>query len=169
MNRKRHTRFRRLAAASTLTAVGALTTLMPVRLGAAEIQEPQPHSEAAPPRTESIEALREALAQNPDDAEQHLALARALGAAIEADAANGPRYAFEMRTALERAIELDPELVEAYHWLVGYYLNAPPIAGGSIEAAEATARRLEALDREAGQALLEHIATRRSAQPAGRE
>ncbi|MDH3746547.1 MAG: hypothetical protein OES47_15720 [Acidobacteriota bacterium] len=108
-----------------------------------------------------IDVARQAVAESPADAEAHLALARVLGDAINTDPANGPRFAFEMRSSLENAIELDPALAEAYHWLVGYYLNAPPIAGGSIERAEATARRLAEFDPKGGQTLLEQVSARR--------
>ena len=114
-----------------------------------------------------IEAARRAVAAAPASAEAHLALAMRLRDAINANPADGPRYAFEMLSALEKAVELDPALPAAYHGLVGYYLNAPPIAGGSVEKAEETARRLAEIDPEAGNALLARIAARGATAPAG--
>jgi len=117
---------------------------------------------AAPPASDPLEdpipAARSAVAVAPASGAARLALAKALGAAIDADPSAGPRYAFEMRESLTTAIELDPELVEAYHWLVGYYLSAPPIAGGSASKATEVARRLAEIDPAGAQALLERIA-----------
>ncbi len=110
---------------------------------------------------EPIAAARERVTAEPDSAAARLELAKRLGAAInEQPQINGPRYAFEMHAALTKAIELDPRLAEAYHWLVGYYLNAPPIAGGSLAKAEETARRLAEFDPEGAAPLLEQIAAR---------
>lgn len=113
--------------------------------------------EAADP----VDLARYEVAMAPENAEAHLALARALGDAINRDPATGPLYAFEMLAALERSIELDPRLGEAYHWLVGYYLNAPAIAGGSVAKAEETARRLAEFDPQGGEELLAQVASRR--------
>ena len=110
-----------------------------------------------------ISLTRKAIATSPEDAQAHLSLAQALGAAINSDPANGPIYAGEMYRALKKSIELDPKLAEAYHWLVGYYLNAPSIAGGSIIMAEETARQLAEFDAEGAAALLEEIASRKTA------
>lgn len=109
-----------------------------------------------------IREARRLLASQPQDAQSHLGLAQAIGEAIQADgAANGPRFAFEMLQALQTAVRLDPGLVEAYEWLAGYYLSAPPIAGGSIDKAEEVARRLAEVDPEAGRALLARVAAQR--------
>jgi hypothetical protein len=43
---------------------------------------------------------------------------------------------------------------------VGYYLSAPPIAGGSVAEARAVARRLAEIVPEEGRALLDQIAAR---------
>jgi hypothetical protein len=118
------------------------------------------HSAAA---DDPISQTRQALRKSPDDANAHLALAKALGAAINSDPMNGPVYAGEMYRALKTSIDLDPRLTEAYHWLVGYYLNAPPIAGGSVELAEETARQLAEFDAEGAAPLLEEIASHKAA------
>lgn len=116
-----------------------------------------------PAEDETIGAARAAAAERPEDGQAHLDVARALGAAIQQSPAAGARYGYEMLAALERAIELEPGLAEAYHWLVGYYLNAPPIAGGSVEKAEETARRLAEFDPTGAEDLLRQIAARRDA------
>ena len=48
------------------------------------------------------------------------------------------------------AADLDPAMPDTYPWLVGYYLNTPPIAGGSLDEAERFARKLAELDPQAG-------------------
>ena len=110
-----------------------------------------------------ISQARRALAESPDDANVHLALAKALGAAINSDPANGPIYAGEMYRSLKKSIELDPKLAEAYHWLVGYFMNAPEITGGSLVMAEETARKLAEFDAEGAAPLLAEIASRKAA------
>jgi hypothetical protein len=109
-----------------------------------------------------IEAARRAVAAMPGDARARLALARVLRAAIrENAAANGPRYAGEMLEALQKAVELDPDWPDAYHWLAGYYMEAPPMAGGSLDKADATARALARIDATAAQELQARIDARR--------
>jgi hypothetical protein len=50
---------------------------------------------------------------------------------------------------------------------VGYYLNALPIAGGSIDKAEDTARTLAEFDPEGSERLMRQIAARGEGQTAG--
>ena len=40
-------------------------------------------------------------------------------------------YAYRALNTLEKAVELDPDNLEARIWLAGYYANAPSFAGGS--------------------------------------
>lgn len=126
---------------------------------------PTEHGEKIPSAEvdDPIAQTREALRASPDDARAHLSLAQVLGQAINSDPMNGPVYAGEMYRSLKKAIELDPRLAEAYHWLVGYYLNAPPIAGGSVALAEETARKLAEFDAEGAAPLLQEIASRKAA------
>lgn len=128
----------------------------PASLGALAKTDTGTDTEPADP----IDAAREAVAAAPESAEARVALAMQLRAAISENPANGPRYAFEMLDSLKTAIELDPRQSAAYHGLVGYYLNAPPIAGGSVEKAEETARLLAEFDPEGGNVLLDQIAAR---------
>ncbi|UCF66329.1 MAG: hypothetical protein JSV80_11075, partial [Acidobacteriota bacterium] len=123
-------------------------------------------SHGAPP---AIAKAREAAAAPPDDARAHMALAQTLGAAIQKDPAVGRRHAYEMLGHLERAQALDPSWPAPYHGLVGYYLNAPRIAGGSVEKASEMARRLAEIDPAAGEQLLAQIARRREQQEASEE
>lgn len=112
--------------------------------------------------TEAILEARSGIATNPDSGRAHLQLAQVLGAEIERDPmTSGAMYAGEMLGSLQKALELDPELVDAYHWLAGYYMNAPPIAGGSLDKAEATALKLAAIDENSAAGLLAQVEERR--------
>lgn len=61
---------------------------------------------------------------------------------------------------------MQPNVV-AYHYLVGYYLNAPTIGGGSIDKAEETARTSAEFDPERSERLIGQIAARREGRTAG--
>ena len=54
------------------------------------------------------------------------------------------------RAAVERAIELDPDNLEARHTLMQFLLQAPGIAGGSRDGARRQAREIERRDRARG-------------------
>ncbi len=99
----------------------------------------------------------------PSDITAQLALARLLLNAIAADPmAGGPRYGFELKEVLEHAVTIEPPAPEAFEWLAGYYLNAPPIAGGSLDKAEAVAAKLAAFDAAAAARVRARIAAARS-------
>jgi hypothetical protein len=108
----------------------------------------------ATPEEDPIAVARSAVEAAPEDADARIALAGKLAAAMQADPSAGPRYAFELLETLKKAVEIDPKRTDAYQYLVGYYLNAPPIAGGSVERAEEAARTVAGYDEEAGAALL---------------
>ncbi len=94
-----------------------------------------------------IANARAAARLRPQDAEAHLALGRALADAIEdAPPPKMVGYAQEMLGSFRRAVELDPDLADARYALAQYYLNAPPIAGGSLEAAADEAGELARLE-----------------------
>lgn len=54
------------------------------------------------------------------------------------------------RTALEKAVELDPANLGARSALLGFYQNAPGIAGGSMDKAYAQAAEIKKLDADRG-------------------
>ncbi|MCA1798853.1 MAG: tetratricopeptide repeat protein [Xanthomonadaceae bacterium] len=73
-------------------------------------------------------------------AEHHHLLGLALAMNIDSMGTLGKmRAAGRMRGAWERALELDPDHIEARFSLFGYYLGAPRIAGGGRDKAEAMA------------------------------
>jgi len=122
-----------------------------------------PAAEPSEDADDPIAVARRAVYAAPDDARTHMGLAQALIAAIEADPASAPMHAGSLIQSLQTAHELDPDWDEPYHGLVGYYLQAPAIAGGSIEKAEQTARALARIDAEASAALLEQVEAKRAA------
>ncbi len=115
----------------------------------------QPAGQAAVPV--AIEEARAAVTADRENARAHLQLGQAIGDVLLANPMQGMYYAAEMLKALQSAVDLDPEMSEAYHCLAGYYLNAPPMAGGSVDRAKEIARRLEKIDTDAGARLLAQI------------
>lgn len=80
------------------------------------------------------------------DPQAHMSYGRALAQAIEgAPLAKKVGYAQDMLASFRRAAELDSTLVDARYALAQYYLQAPPIAGGSVEAAAGEAEALARL------------------------
>jgi Tfp pilus assembly protein PilF len=63
----------------------------------------------------------------------------------------------KLKQELEKTIELDPQHVEAKIFLASYYLNAPPIAGGSVKKAEELAADIKLLDLEQGHQMMARI------------
>ena len=100
--------------------------------------------------SDAIEEARRAVAAAPDSADARMQLAQALIARFETHPAEAPMLAGEMLGALKKAHALDPKRPDAYHGLIGYYLNAPPIAGGSVEEAKKLADKLAAINPEQG-------------------
>jgi tetratricopeptide (TPR) repeat protein len=70
----------------------------------------------------------------------------------------------KVRTAFERAVQLDPENIEAMSALGEYYVAAPGIVGGGVDKAEALAPRLLALSPAKGHRLLGLIAEKKGDQ-----
>ena len=91
---------------------------------------------------QAIHDARGGVIAAPDSAPARVALAQALLEQIQAAPMTAPTYAGEMLEVLQQAVELDPEHAPAYQLLIGYYLNAPPIAGGSAAKARELADRL---------------------------
>jgi hypothetical protein len=104
-----------------------------------------------------VDRARGAIEESPHDARAHMALAGALIDAIEADPARGRALSKELLRALETAHGLDREWAAPYHGLIGYFLSAPRIAGGSIEKARAMAEELATIDEAAGSRRLAEI------------
>ncbi|GAB4199215.1 MAG: hypothetical protein Tsb002_34640 [Wenzhouxiangellaceae bacterium] len=66
-------------------------------------------------------------------------------------------YAKKIRNAFQQALELDSQSVEAHLALIGFYVNAPGIAGGGMDEAIEILDKLRAIDSAAalqGQAMI---------------
>lgn len=99
----------------------------------------------------------------------HRQLAEVLG--VEAQHAGAIRLIFlarQFRSEIDTAIALDPRDVQAQRDLLEYYLVAPGIAGGDVQAAAATAQHIGELDPAEGFLARARIASFRR-QPAEEE
>lgn len=85
---------------------------------------------------DAVDWYEKAVKANDTSAHHHLSLASALG--TEAQKANKLRQPFlarRLKSELERAVALDPNLVDAREGLLQFYIQAPGIVGGSIDRA----------------------------------
>lgn len=99
-------------------------------------------------RTEDAVDLAEDLADiAPDDATAQLWLGNAYGNRIgQVGMLSQAMMAPKLRDAFKRAVELDPDQHEARVTLVEYYLQAPAIAGGSVDEAKKQSAELARRD-----------------------
>ncbi len=81
-----------------------------------------------------------ALADN--RADYHFTLGRAYGAiAQNGSIFTGMKYAGKVKSEFVRAVELEPDNVIYRTGLMRYYIQAPSIAGGSVEQSPGAGRR----------------------------
>ena len=119
-------------------------------------ERPAPAAE----RPDALDTLRRDVAERPEDARARMTLADALIAEISREPSSAPRLSRELLRSLEAAHRLEPDWDAPYHGLIGYHLNAPPIAGGSLKVARRLAEELSEIDAESGARYLELIAER---------
>lgn len=98
-------------------------------------------------------ALAEAWAKRePQNSQAFLWLGRVYGRqALEASVLTKLRWAGKCRDAWETAVKLDGSNIDARFDLLGYYLQAPGVAGGGRDKAEATLPEIDALHPALGQ------------------
>jgi len=90
--------------------------------------------------------------REPQSSVAHLWLGRVYGRqAIEASVFTKLSWAGKCREAWETAVKLDPSNVDARFDLLGYYLQAPGVAGGGRDKAEATLPQIDALHASFGE------------------
>ena len=100
-------------------------------------------------------AFERAIAVEPRVGVYHLWLGRAIGVqTLNANIVRQPFLARRTKAAFERAIELDPSLLDAREHLIVYYLQAPGVMGGSVAKAREQGREIAKLDLSRG-----HLAT----------
>jgi tetratricopeptide (TPR) repeat protein len=96
--------------------------------------------------TAGVKWLERAVGLAPNDAQARWWLGRAYARQLaRAGRLAQIRIAGRMREALERAVALDPSLVEARLDLMRFYLVAPGVVGGGTDKAKAQAREIEKL------------------------
>lgn len=97
--------------------------------------------------SEAVDAAERAVSLGPDHAQAHYWLGNAYGQRLgQVGMLRQAVLAPKLRDAFLRALELDPEIHEARLNLMEYYLQAPAIAGGSVDKARAQAAELARRD-----------------------
>jgi tetratricopeptide (TPR) repeat protein len=95
----------------------------------------------------AIDYLEKAIEANNSNAKYHLLLSNALGSkAMQSNMLKQAFLAPKIKKEMEKAVELDPNYVEARAALTQLYVMLPGIMGGSIEKAKGQAEALVKLD-----------------------
>lgn len=103
--------------------------------------------------------FEKAIKVEPNNAVYHLWLGNAKGdEAQNASKLRQPFLAKKVKAEFEKAVELDPTLIDAREGLVGFYSQAPGFMGGSMEKAREQAGEISKLSVYRGQLALARIA-----------
>lgn len=110
---------------------------------------------------EAIEWFEKAVKQNEQSALYHFWLGNVLGdAAQNASKLRQPFLARRVKNEFERAVQLDPKMVQPRLGLVDFYSIAPGVMGGSMEKAKEQAREIIKMDALQGHFAVARIAGR---------
>jgi len=111
------------------------------------------------------DAVREcelAAAADPNDSDTQMWLGRAYGLkASKANALTAFSLAKKVRTAFERAVQLNPANVHAMSDLGEYYVDAPAIVGGGLDKAQRLAQQMQPYSAARYHRLLAEIANKK--------
>ena len=100
---------------------------------------------------EAEELIKEALDMKPNDSNYHYWFASISGMqAGNASIFSAPGYASDSKEHFMKAVELDPNNVQALSGLISFYIQAPSIVGGSIDKASELTIKLTKLDKKEG-------------------
>jgi tetratricopeptide (TPR) repeat protein len=95
----------------------------------------------------AIEAGEKTVKELPESSEAHLCLGRAYGQkARNASIFSQMGLARKCKAEFEKAVALDPKSVDARYDLLTFHVNAPGIAGGSLDKAREQAAEIARLD-----------------------
>jgi putative CocE/NonD family hydrolase len=104
---------------------------------------------------QAIAVLKRAVELQPDSSEHHLWLGRAYREKLDtASMFKKLGWSKKLRASYLRAVELDPDNIDARSSLASFYFNAPGIAGGSFDKGIAQALEVKQRDPLAGHTLL---------------
>lgn len=110
----------------------------------------------------SSEFLEKAVAADPGSSGHVLWLGRAYGRRAETSSPlTAPRYASRARQAFEKAVELNPNNLEAINDLFEYYVEAPGFLGGGYDKAAALSVRIARIDPAEGHWAQSRLAEKR--------
>jgi len=98
----------------------------------------------------AIKHARRAVKRDRGNSEYHLMLAYSYGMKASEGGFRAMFYGGKYKSECEKAVECDPENVNAHIGLLQYYVHAPGFAGGGMDRAEATVRTIEDLDEYSG-------------------
>lgn len=99
----------------------------------------------------ALKSLEQAIQINDSESDYHLWLGHTYGSKAQKASLFGKmQLAKNSKAAYERAVEIDPSNVQARDGLMGYLLQAPGIAGGSVDKAIEQAEEIKKLDRMRG-------------------
>jgi Tfp pilus assembly protein PilF len=91
--------------------------------------------------------LEQAIAQTPNNVEAHYLLGQAYGSLISsASMFSKPGLAKKTREQFEKAIQLDPNFIDARFGMIEWFLEAPSIVGGGEDKAIAEANEVKKRD-----------------------
>ncbi len=110
----------------------------------------------------AVRVLQRAVAETPINAEAHYLLGVAYGnLAQKANRFRQPSLARHTRDEFERAVQFDPNHLEARWALVQYYTRAPGYLGGSEQKARQQAEEISKRDASFGQRAFDFIAQKK--------
>jgi tetratricopeptide (TPR) repeat protein len=107
---------------------------------------------------EAVKLGEQCVTAHPQVSSCHLALGNALGSkAMSAGIMSAMGYAGTIRDAFKKAVELDPQNMDARFSLLQYYMQAPAIVGGGSGKAQALAAQTATVNGEAGKLMMARL------------
>jgi tetratricopeptide (TPR) repeat protein len=111
---------------------------------------------------QAVHACEQATQFDPSNSEFHMWLGRAYGLkAMQVNMLTAFGVAKKVRSAFEKAVQLDPTNVQAMSDLGQFYVSAPSIVGGGVDKAQALAAKLLPRSAAKGHRLLALIAQKK--------